>query len=108
MAKEWYLLNSPYNQLSGYENESLTDFGAEGFLEALETDIAIDIELCNYDLSENTQIRAIIQNRTSDTKLQSLTRQMFVPIGTCKAGMYVKYNNRYWLIVGLVDDNNVK
>ena len=107
MAKEWYLLNSPYNQLSGYENESLTDFGAEGFLEALETDIAIDIELCNYDLSENTQIRAIIQNRTSDTKLQSLTRQMFVPIGTCKAGMYVKYNNRYWLIVGLVDDNNV-
>lgn len=107
MAQEWYLLNSPHSQLSGYENECMNDFGAEGFLEALETDIAMDVELCNYDLSERTQIRAIIQNKTNDTKLQSLSRQMLVPIGTCKAGMYVKYKERYWLITGLVDDNTV-
>lgn len=107
MAKEWYLLHSPHSQISGYENDSMNEFGVEGFLESLETDIATDVELCNYDLSEVTPIRAIIQNRTSDTELQSLSRQMLVPIGTCKAGMYIKYKNRYWLIVGLVDDNTV-
>lgn len=107
MAQEWYLLHSPHSQLSGYENDSMNEFGAEGFMEALETDIASDVELCNYDLSEVTPIRAIIQNRTNDTKLQLLSRQMLVPIGTCKAGMYVKYKDRYWIIVGLVDDNTV-
>lgn len=107
MAKEWYLMTSPYNQVSGYENDSLLDFGAEGFLEALETDIASDVEICNYDLSECTPMRAIIQNRVQDTELQSLTRQMLVPIGSCKAGMYVKYKNRYWLIVGFVDNNTM-
>lgn len=107
MAKEWYLLNSPYDQVSGYENEGLYDFGEEGFLEALETDIASDVEICNYDLSEVTKTRAIIQGRTKDTKLNSITRQMLIPIGSCKSGMYVKYKGIYWLIVGFVDDNTV-
>lgn len=107
MAKEWYLLNSPYDQVSGYENEGLNDFGQEGFLEALETEIASDVDICNYDLSEVTHTRVIIQGRTQDTKLNSITRQMLAPIGTCKAGMYVKYKDIYWLIVGFVDDNSV-
>lgn len=106
MATEWYLLTSPYN-LSGYEDEALDDFAEESFLEVLDTNIATTVELCNYDLSEVTPIRAVIQNNVKDTKLQSLSRQMLVPIGTCKAGMYVKYKNRYWLIVGLVDDNTM-
>jgi hypothetical protein len=107
MAKEWYLLSSPYDQVSGYENEGLYDFGQEGFLEAIETDIASDVEICNFDLSEVKPIRAIIQARTQDTKLNSITRQMLAPIGSCKAGMYVKYKGIYWLIVGFVDDNTV-
>lgn len=102
MAKEWYLLTPPYNQLSGYEDEALGDF-----TEVLDSSIATDVELCNYDLSIVKPIRAIIQNNLQDTKLQSLTRQILVPIGTCKAGMYIKYKNRYWLIVGLVDDNTM-
>lgn len=102
MAKEWYLLTPPYNQLSGYEDEVLGDF-----TEVLDSSIATDVELCNYDLSIVKPIRAIIQNNVQDTKLQTLTRHMLVPIGTCKAGMYIKYKNRYWLIVGLVDDNTM-
>ena len=105
MAKEWYLLNDKYNQLSGYESEALNDFAEEGFEEILDTDIAVDVELCNYDLTQCTPMRVVIQNRIQDTKLKTLVRHMLVPIGTCKAGMYVKYKNRYWLIVGLVDDN---
>lgn len=107
MAQDWYLMKSPYNQLSGFEGEAIDDFAQEGFLEALESDIAVDIELCNYDLSECIPMRAIIQNCTQDSKLQALSRHLFLPIGSCKAGMYVKYKNRYWLIVGLVDDNKM-
>lgn len=107
MAHEWYLMKSPYSQLSGFEGEAIADFAQEGFLEALDSDIAVDIELCNYDLSICTPMKAIIQNNTQDSKLQSLNRFLFLPIGSCKAGMYVKYKNRYWLIVGLVDDNKI-
>lgn len=105
MAKEWYLLKTPHSQLSGFEGEALEDFGVEGFLEALDSGMAQDVELYNYDLSECTPIRVIVQNAVSDTKLKTLTRAMFTTIGTCKAGMYIKYKGRFWLIVGLVDDN---
>lgn len=107
MAKEWYLLNSPYDQLSGYESDAIVDFGEEGFLEALESELAVNVEICNFDLSECISQKVIIQNNHQDTKLKTLSRMMFAKIGTCKAGMYVKYKNRYWLIVGLVDDNKV-
>lgn len=107
MAKEWYLLKTPHDQLSGYEDDALYDFAEESFYEILETSIATDVELCNYDLSVCITIRAVIQNNVQDTRLKTLNREMLVPIGTCKAGMYIKYKNRYWLIVGLVDDNTM-
>ena len=107
MSKEWYLLKRPYDQLSGYESDALVDFGEDGFLEALDSELATTVELCNFDLTECTPIKAIIQNNHQDTKLKTMQRMMLAPIGTCKAGMYVKYKNRYWLIVGLVDDNKV-
>lgn len=107
MAKEWYLLKTPHNQLSGFEDDALYDFAQEGFEEALESSIAVDIELCNYDLSTCQPMRAIVQHNVDDTKLKTLSRELYLPIGTCKAGMYVKYKGRYWLIVGLVDDNTM-
>lgn len=105
MSMEWYLLTPPHNQVSGYEGEALIDFAAEGFAEVLDSEMAMTVELCNYDLSICTPIRAIVQNNVKDSKLNTLIRQVLTAIGTCKAGMYIKYKNRYWLIVGLVDDN---
>ena len=107
MAKEWYLLKTPHVQLSGYESDALNDFAQEGFDEILDSGIAVDVELCNYDLSECKQIRAVILNNVQDTKLKSLVRNILLPIGTCKAGMYIKYKDRYWIITGLVDDNGM-
>lgn len=107
MAQEWYLLKSPHDQVSGFESEAFDDFAQEGFIEALDSNLAYDLELYNYDLSICKKIRGFVENNVQDTKLKSLTRQILVPIGTCKAGMYVKYKNRYWLIVGLVDDNTM-
>lgn len=107
MSKEWYLMGSPNDVVSGYEGEALLDFGAEGFNEALETEIALTVQLCNYDLTECRDIRVFIQGVHQDTKLKTFSRQVLAPIGTCKAGMYIYYKNRYWLITGIVDDNQV-
>lgn len=107
MAQEWYLLKRPHDQLSGFEDDAFNNFSQEGFWEILDSEIAVNVKLCNYDLTIKKEIRAVIQNNVQDTKLNSLTRHMLVPIGTCKAGMYVEYKNRYWLIVGLVDDNGM-
>lgn len=105
MYKHWYLLESPNSQLSGFESEALDDFAKEGFLEVLGSGMGVDVELCNYDLSICSPIRVIVQNNIANTESNTLIRQILAPIGTCKAGMYIKYKDRYWLIVGLVDDN---
>lgn len=105
MAKEWYLLETPHNQLSGFEDDAFDDFAEEGFSEILDSALAVSVELYNYDLSVCLPVKAVIQNNVQDTKLKTLSRMMLVPIGTCKTGMYVKYKNRFWIITGLVDDN---
>lgn len=107
MAREWYLMNTDYDTVSGFENESIDNFAEDAFKEILSTSVALNVEICNYDLTQRTPIRAIMVGNTQDTKLNSLQRKMLVPIGTCKAGQYVFYKERYWLIVGLVDDNGV-
>lgn len=105
MALGWYLLKGSNSLLSGLDESSGTDFIEESFSDALNSAVATDVELFNYNLSECTSLKAIIQNVVQDTKLKSLSRQMLVPIGTCKAGMYVKFKNRFWLIVNIVDNN---
>lgn len=105
--QEWYLIKPPNGQLSGFESEALEDFGAEGFVELLGSGIAESVELCNYDRSECIETSAIVLGKIQDTKLKTVNRQILFPIGSCHAGMYVKYDGRYWLITGLVDNNGV-
>lgn len=107
MAKEWYLLSTPNDQVSGYESEAFEDFATEGFLESLSSSLADDVEILNHDLSECTKTRAIILNKTQDTKLKSLSRNILLRIGSCVAGNYVKFDNKYWIVVGLVDNNKI-
>lgn len=107
MAKEWYLLKSPYYATGGFEQEVLDEYSQDSFAETLLTDMASDVELCNYDLSESTELRVIVQGNVGDTALQTMSRQVLAPIGSLKAGYYIKYKNRYWLITGLVDNNGI-
>lgn len=106
MATAWYLLDGS-EMTGGFDSGELQNLASNGFVSALNSDAAVNVELCNYDLSVCTPIRAIIQNNTANTKSNTMIRQVLTPIGTCKAGMYIKYKNRYWLIVGLVDDNTM-
>lgn len=107
MAKEWYLMNTNYDTISGFGSESFDCFATDAFQESLLSPIGNDVEICNFDLSKRVKTRAIIQGNTPDTKLKTMQRLVLVPIGTCKAGSYVYYKNRYWLIVGLVDNNGI-
>lgn len=107
MATEWYLMNTNYDTVSGYESEDFENFVTDAFNEALASSLGIDVEICNYDLSERIKTRVIIQGKVQDTKLKSMQRSILAPIGTCKAGQYVFYKNHYWLIVGFVDNNGM-
>ncbi|PNV62820.1 hypothetical protein C0033_07330 [Clostridium sp. chh4-2] len=99
--KEWYLMtsNADQNPLGGYENDL--------FSEILETGIASDGVLYNCDLSVGRKIRCMIQGNTADSRLKSIERTgLFYP-GTVKAGMYLFYDNRYWLITGYPGTNGI-
>ena len=107
MATEWYLLTSHPVTVSGFESEAFDDFTVEGFNEALSSSIASDITIWNYNLSESTDARAIVLGTTQDTRLKTMNRQILVPIGTVHTSDLIEYKDRYWLVVGLIDDNSV-
>lgn len=107
MAIKWYLLNRSSDAANGFDNDEYNGDVGGVFADGAETSVGCDIDVLNYDLSECKRIRAIVQNNVQDTKLKTLSRQVLLPIGSCKAGMYIRYKNRYWLIVGLVDDNTM-
>ena len=107
MAQEWYLMKTNHDVVSGFESDDFDNFAVDVFLEATQSSIGQDVEIYNYDLSERTSQRVIINGNVQDTKLNSISRQMLAPIGSCVAGQYVYYKDRYWLIVGLVDNNGI-
>lgn len=107
--KEWYLIgsNTKPNMIGGYENQAFLDYKDDAFAESLDTDIAKTVILHNYDLSESTEIRCIIQGNSADTQLKSMERVGLFVRGTVKAGMYIFYENRYWLITGYPSYNGI-
>ena len=107
--KEWYLLTSYThpNSIGGYENDSFVDYKNDAFTEALQTDLASTVILYNYDLTYFQEIRCVIQDNTASTQLKSLERTILAPIGTLKAGMYILFEDRYWLITGYPGNNKI-
>ena len=107
--QEWYLLTSDTrpNTTGGYENDAFLDYKDDAFQEALQTDISTTVTLYNYNLTKSRQIRCIIQGNTADTQLKSLERTVLASIGTLKAGMYILFEDRYWLITGYPGNNKI-
>lgn len=104
--KEWYLMDDHKpNVVSGYEGDILSDFAQSNFNDVLETTFSDSVILYNYDLSESKEIRCIIQGNSADTRLNSVKRTGLFPIGTVKAGMYVYFDNAFWLITGYPSSN---
>ena len=105
--KHWYLMDDKPNYLSGFEDDPHVNYKQNAFEDSLMTDVATTVILYNYDLTESKKIRCIIQGNTSDTQLKSMERIGLFVIGTVKAGMYVFFENRYWLITGYPGNNGI-
>ncbi len=107
--KEWYLIggHTKPNMTGGYENQAFLDNKEDAFAESLETDIAVTVTLFSSDLSKARKVRCIIQNNTADTLLKSLERTGLFMCGTVRAGMYVFFENRYWLVAGYPGTNGI-
>ena len=107
--QEWYLIGNTTkpNMIGGYENDGFLDCKDDAFSETLETDLANTVTLYNYDLSESSQIRCIIQGNTAETQLKSMERTGLFVRGTVKAGMYIFFEDRYWLITGYPGNNGI-
>lgn len=107
--QEWYLITPETrpNIIGGFENDAFLDYKEDAFAEALSTDIAKTVILCNSDMTEIGEIRVIIMDNLANTQLKSMERSVFAVIGTLKAGMYIKFENQYWLISGYPGNNGV-
>lgn len=107
--KDWYLIgnNTKPNMIGGFENQGFLNCKNDAFLETLETDIATTVLLCNHDLSESKEIRAIIQGNTASTYLTSMERSILVPINTLHSGDYIYFENEYWIVDGRPGNNKV-
>ena len=105
--KNWYLISSPSLSSGGFENDAFNDYKNDTIIEALNTDLASTVLLCNHDLSKKKKIRAIIQDNVANTQLKSMERSILVPIGTLRAGDYIFFENEYWLVNGRPGNNKV-
>lgn len=106
MAKSWYLMNRPLFN-SGLEKEEFENYSQDGFSELLESFISSDIEVYNQNFTFLQSLKAVVQNVTADAESSSFIRQILIPIGNLKTGYYVKYNDTFWLIKDIVDNNGV-
>lgn len=104
--KEWYLMNNHKpNTTSGYEGDILTDFAESNFNDVLETTFSDTVLLYNSDMTECQEIQCVIQGNSADTQLKSMERVGLFSIGTVKAGMYIFFDDMYWLITGYPSSN---
>lgn len=106
MAKSWYLMTRPLFN-SGLEKEEFENYSQDGFSELLESFISSDIEVYNQNFTLKKSLKAIVQNVTADAESSSFIRQILISLGNLKTGYYVKYNDSFWLIKDIVDNNGV-
>lgn len=103
--KEWYLTTPCPNLCSGYEDEAVLEYARQNFTDVLQTAFSDRVLLYSSDLSMCRKIQCVVQGNTADTPLKSLERTALFPIGTVKAGMYIFFEDRFWLITGYPGNN---
>ena len=103
--KEWYLNFPSPNITSGYENDALSEYAQDNFVDVLETSFSDTVLLFNYSLSESKEIKCIIQDNIANTQLKSMERIILVPIGTLHSGDYIFFEDEYWIVDGRPGNN---
>lgn len=106
--QEWMLMGIKPVYNSGFEQDEFSAHATDSFLEILDTSPVVDhVILYNHNMSESKNLDCVIQGNVSDSKLKSLERTILCPIGTLKAGMYVFFENSYWLVNGRPGTNKI-
>lgn len=108
MATEWYLMGSKPVYNSGFEKEEFDAYAKDSFSELLDSSpISKTVKIINHDLSVISEIKAFIQNNTSDSINQDDIRQILTVIGTLQCGYYILFENNVWLITSFVGNNGM-
>lgn len=106
MAKEWYLMKP--TTLGGFENAEF-----DGWHTTFETDIltsfaATDVLIYGDRMTnEPREIRAVVQASTEDSYNQMKVRQILCSIGNIVCGDLLFIEDRWWIVISLVDNNGV-
>ena len=106
MATEWYLMNKTI--LGGYE-ESELDWQRQTFeTDVLGSSLAKDVLLYQDKITnEPIQMRALIQDMVADNQTKANMRTVLCLSGKIDCGYYLFFDNRWWMVVSLVDNNTV-
>lgn len=107
--QEWYIMNnttSP-NITGGFENDAFLDYREDAFSEALSTDMGTTVILFSKEFVKLQNIRVIIQGNSYDSKLKSTERILLTQIGVLQTGMFIYFENEYWLVTGRPGNNGI-
>lgn len=108
MSQDWYLINPPHQQLSGYEFDYLSNFGSDSFAELLDSYIAEDVEIYNTELSDYIITKSIVNDKVNSSSLTKFTLSLLLPLDVnCNTGMYIRYKDNYWIITSNVNNNHI-
>lgn len=106
-SKSWYRMTRPLFN-SGFEDDEFWAYGQDGFQEVLDSFIGSDVLIFDKRISiEPQQVRAIVQQRTSDVYNSTVNRQILCNIGILKCGQYVKYDGSLWMVSSFPDNNRI-
>ena len=106
-SKSWYRMTRPLFN-SGFENDEFWAYGQDGFQEVLDSFIGSDVLIYDKTIhAEPQQVRAIIQNKTSDVYNSTTVRQILCNIGILRCGQYVKDDGAFWMVSALPDNNRI-
>jgi hypothetical protein len=105
--KEWYLIGNP-SLSSGFENDVFNDYKSNSFAEIVSSEAGENVTFYNSDMSIEFKSRAVIQNKTADSDISSIKRQLLAEVGTLNSYHYIKDKSGViWLLKGKVDNNGI-
>lgn len=106
-SKSWYRMTRPLFN-SGFEDDEFWAYGQDGFQEVLDSFIGSDVLIYDKAIgTEPQQVRAIVQQKTSDVYNSTTVRQILCNIGILRCGQYVKHDGAFWLVSSLPDNNRI-
>lgn len=106
-SRNWYRMTQPLFN-SGFEDDEFWAYGQDGFQEVLHSAIGTDVLIYNKTIhTVPQQVRAIIQQKTSDVFNSTTVRQILCNIGILHCGQYVKAEKAVWMISAMPDNNRI-